>query len=194
MILQRTHRYSIAELKELIDRFEVLAKQADGVMRLYAANDAFVFRYMDLCERFAELERYIVRAQDFIERRASTEFWTIQDVVDFREAHSALHENTFFVQEFKDFRWNYDWTREAALFLELDTANARSAIWDWNVSCEYKWIRRFSELFDRINEGLGLDYFYCCKDTDADDHFEVYRFKIMKIELKEMLAFQAKMG
>jgi hypothetical protein len=53
--LQRTHRYSMADLKEVIDRYADLAHQADRLLRLYAANDAFVYHYMDLCERYAEL-------------------------------------------------------------------------------------------------------------------------------------------
>jgi hypothetical protein len=194
MQMQRTHRFSMADLKAVIDRFEGLARRADQVMRYYGANDGFICRYMELCERYAELEGYLVRAEEFIARRISAEFWTISAVVAFKDAHSAMYDNTYFVEEFKDFRWNYDWTREAALFLELDSANARSAMWDWNVSCEYKWIRQHSELFDRINEGLGLYYYYCCADSDPDDYFDVYRFRISKAELKDMLTFQAKIG
>jgi hypothetical protein len=192
--LQRTHRYSMAELKAVIDRYADLAHQADRLMRFYAVNDAFVYHYMDLCERYAELEAYLVRAQDFIARRSSSEFWTIKEVVQLRDAHSAMYDQVFFVTEFADFKWNYDWTQEAALFLELDTANARSAMWAENVSCRPKWIRRFSELFERINENLGLEYFYCCEENYAEEHFDVFRFKIPKTELTEMLAFQAKMG
>jgi hypothetical protein len=45
----------MADLKEVIDRYADLAHQADRLLRLYAANDAFVYHYMDLCERYAEL-------------------------------------------------------------------------------------------------------------------------------------------
>lgn len=192
--LQRTHHYSMADLKSVIDRYADLAHQADRLLRLYAANDAFVYRYMDLCERYSELELYLLRANEFILKRSSSATWTIQEVVQFRDAHSAMYDQVFYVTEFTDFKWNYDWTNEAAMFLELDSSNARSAMWADNVSCGPKWIRRFSELYERINENLGLEYFYCCEEKYVEDHFDVFRFKIPKTELKEMLTFQAKMG
>jgi len=192
--LQRTHRYSMADLKEVIDRFADLAHQADGLIRFYAANDAFVYRYMDLCERYAELEQFLLRANEFISKRSLATIWTIKEVLEFRDAHSAMYDQVFYVTEFADFKWNYDWTQEAAMFLELDTANARSAMWAEGISCGPKWIRRFYELYERINENLGLEYFHCCEEKYAEEHFDVFRFKIPKTELKEMLTFQAKMG
>lgn len=194
MHMQRKHRYSMVELKAVIDRYADLAHQADRLMRFYAVNDAFVYHYMDLCERYAELEDYLIRANEFIQKRSSDVFWTIKEVVQLRDAHSAMYDQVFFVAEFADFKWNYDWTHEAAMFLELDTANARSAMWAEHVSCGPKWIRRFTELFERINENLGLEYFYCCEENYTEEHFDVFRFKIPKTELNEMLTFQAKMG
>jgi len=192
--LQRTHRYSMAELKEVIDRYADLAHQADRLLRLYAANDAFVYRYMDLCERYAELEQYLLRANEFILKRSSAAAWTIKEVVQFRDSHSAMYDQVFYVTEFADFKWNYDWFNDAAMFLELDTENARAALRNWHITCESKWIRRFSDLFVRINDELGLNYFYSCENSEVDDCFVVNQLKIPKIELKDMLEFQTKMG
>lgn len=192
--LQRTHRYSMADLKEVIDRYADLAHQADSLLRLYAANDAFVYHYMDLCERYAELEQYLLRANEFILKRSSAATWIIKEVVQFRDAYSAMYDQVFYVTEFADFKWNYDWFNEAAMFLELDTENARAALRNLHITCEAKWIRRFSDLFDRINDELGLNYFYCCEDNAEDDFFVVHRLKIQKSELKDILEFQAKMG
>jgi hypothetical protein len=42
MQLQRTHRFSMADLKAVIDRFEGLARRADQVMRYYVGTWNYV--------------------------------------------------------------------------------------------------------------------------------------------------------
>ena len=60
LILKHKHLYSLAELKQLTERYESLLKQADSLMHLYATQEAFVFQYIALCERYAELQAYEV--------------------------------------------------------------------------------------------------------------------------------------
>jgi hypothetical protein len=193
MHLQRIYRYSIAELKQLIDRYADLARKADAVMRFYGANDAFICRYMEICERYAALEGYMqISDQLTYTLFESGEIRTIKQVVELRDSHSAMYEQTYFVKEFSDYRFHFEICREAALFLTLDTKNAQTALRDVNVLSEIGWINYYQELFERINEMLGLLYFPF--NTDYRDYFHVQCFKIDKMELLDMIHFMEKMG
>jgi hypothetical protein len=193
MQLQRTHRFSMADLKAVIDRFEGLARRADQVMRYYGANDGFICRYMEICERYAALEGYM-QISDRLTYTLfeSGEIRTIKQVVELRDSHSAMYDQTYFVKEFSDFRFHFEICREAALFLTLDTKNAQTALRDVNVLSEIGWINYYQALFERINEMLGLLYFPF--NTDYRDYFHVQCFKIDKMELLDMIHFMVKMG
>ncbi len=191
--LQRTHRYSMADLKEVIDRYADLAHQADRLLRLYAANDAFVYRYMDLCERYAELEQFMKVSDQFTTAVfEGCEIRSIQEVVQLKDAHSAMYERVYFVKEFEDFRFHFQMCREAALFLTLDTKNVQTALRDFNYMSELGWINYYDELFERINEMLGLEYFPF--NTDYRPYFYVQCFRVAKREVTVMLQFLEKMG
>ena len=191
--IQRTHRYSMAELKEVIDRYADLAHQADKHLRLYAANDAFVYRYMDLCERYAELEQFMKVSDQFTTTIfEGCEIRSIQEVVQLKDAHSAMYERVYFVKEFEDFRFHFQMCREAALFLTLDTKNVQTALRDFNYMSELGWINYYDELFKRINEMLGLEYFPF--NTDYRPYFYVQCFRVAKREVTVMLQFLEKMG
>ncbi|MFM6937863.1 MAG: hypothetical protein ACKOXH_09310, partial [Aquirufa sp.] len=158
--LQRIHRYSMADLKGVIDKYQALAHRADALMRYYASNDAFVYRYMDLCERYAALEGYMQDSDRLnITLFESGEIHTLQEIVQLKDAHAAMYEQVYFVHEFSDFRFHFEICREAALFLTLDAKNAQTALMDFNIMTEIGWINYYEELFERINEMLGLEYF-----------------------------------
>jgi hypothetical protein len=82
--------------------------------------------------------------------------------------------------------------REAALFLTLDTKNVQTALRDFNYMSELGWINYYDELFKRINEMLGLEYFPF--NTDYRPYFYVQCFRIAKAEVSVMLQFLEKMG
>lgn len=193
MHVQRIHRYSIAELKQLIDRYADLASKADAVMSLYAANDAFICRHIDICERYADLEDYMQVSDRFTTSLfESSEIRSIQEVVQLKDAHSAMYEQVYFVAEFSDFRFHFEICKEAALFLSLDTKNVQTALRDFNYMSELGWINYYQELFERINEMLGLNYFPF--NTEYRPYFYVQCFKVAKEEVSVMLEFLAKMG
>ncbi len=191
--VKRIHRYSMEELKALIDTYSDLAKEANASLRFFATNECFVYLYYDLCERYAALEDYM-RISDQLTYTLfeSGEIRTIKQVVELRDSHSAMYEQTYFVKEFSDYRFHFEICREAALFLTLDTKNAQTALRDVNVLSEIGWINYYQELFERINEMLGLLYFPF--NTDYRAYFHVQCFKIDKMELLDMIHFMGKMG
>ena len=193
MNLQRTHHYSIKELKELTDRYADLAHRADSLLRIYSANDAFVFRFMDLCERYAELEGYLQIVKPLLAKWNEMEHITSVDVFDqWKNCYSAMYEKTYFVTEFLNFRNSYESIREASWFLEFDTKMAKRAIYDYhdlhvaeNLSSPY-WRYRYTDLYERIRENLGL---YYLTGGHSEDYLYVFGFKIVKMELKVLLEF-----
>ncbi len=193
MHIKRIHRYSMAELKGLVDRFEDLAQQADGVMRMYAANDSFICRYMEICERYAALKEYMLVSDRFTTTIFDCDdFRKIEEVVKLKDEHFGMYDQVYFVTEFEDFRFHFEICREATLFLTLDTKNAQTALRDFNYMSELGWINYYQELFERINEMLGLEYFPF--NTDYKPYFYVQCFRIAKEEVSVMLEFLAKMG
>ena len=191
--LQRIHRYSMKELKELTDRYADLAHRSDSLLRLYSANDAFVFRFMDLCERYAELEGYLQIVKPLLAEWNEMEHIISVDVFDqWKNCYSAMYEKTYFVTEFLNFRNSYESIREASWFLEFDTKMAKRAIYDYhdlhvaeNLSSPY-WRYRYTDLYERIRENLGL---YYLTGGHSEDYLYVFGFKIVKMELKVLLEF-----
>jgi hypothetical protein len=198
MNLQRTHRYSVADLKAVIDRYADLAHKADRLMHLYAANDAFVFRYMDLCERYAALEDYRQVAEPLLKEWLGMECYTpVSAFPVWKEAYSAMYENTYFVAEFWEFRNSYECIREASMFLEFDTKKAQKAILEYHQDQvnttihSTSWAEKYHELYDRIHDFFGMNFIdYACEE----DYNYLYSFKIAKKELKVMLEFASYMA
>lgn len=191
---QRKPRYSMKELKEIIDVFSVLAKKADKALRFYAANDAFVFLYYDLCERYAELDAYWKTVESQIK------FWNdMEKIVPvhhfnlWEKEFSAIYENTYFVSEFQKFRYCFESVQEACWFLEYDTKLAQRAIREYeelrvieNLTTSTYWGYRYGDLFERVRENLGLEYL---SGMRVDDHLHLFGFAIAKKDLRELLQF-----
>jgi len=115
------------------------------------------------------------------------------DVFDqWKNCYSAMYEKTYFVTEFLNFRNSYESIREASWFLEFDTKMAKRAIYDYhdlhvaeNLSSPY-WRYRYTDLYERIRENLGL---YYLTGGHSEDYLYVFGFKIVKMELKVLLEF-----
>ena len=109
---------------------------------------------------------------------------TSVDVFDqWKNCYSAMYEKTYFVTEFLNFRNSYESIREASWFLEFDTKMAKRAIYDYhdlhvaeNLSSPY-WRYRYTDLYERIRENLGL---YYLTGGHSEDYLYVFGFKIVK--------------
>ncbi len=193
MCLQRIHRYSMEELKELIDVFADLATRADAVLHLYSANDAFVQQYMEVCERYEELKRYEVDIQGLMETCAQQD--SITPTLFFgqwKEAYSALYDHTYFVTEFLRFRRTYENIRDISWFLEFDTQRALKALREY---ANYQmagellpsyWGYRYGELYDRIKENFELQYL---QGNPVTEYLNLSGFKVAKSEVRVLLQF-----
>lgn len=197
--LKRKHRYSMEELKAVLDQFADLFKQADAVLKYYSANDSFVYHYVDLCEHYATLERHLSSVASLVEIGNNWDHHSsVKDLFKWKEEFSAIYENTYFVAEFSSFRHIYENIRDAAWFLEYDTIAAKKALQKYAAidTAEDQtdlifWVYEYYELYERIRDRFMLDSIF---GDPISDYLPIYQFLIPKSEVRTMLDFFERMS